>query len=309
MEYTVDVIIPVYKPDVKLKKIISRLAVQTYPVNRLILINTEKRYFDEYFGNDGFLKKYPFVSVSHIRREDFDHGGTRRAAVSESDADFFVCMTDDAIPRNDRLIENLLAPLIAGKAEVSYGRQLPGKGCSVAEAANRHFNYPAKSCIKGKEDLKTMGIKTFFCSDVCAAYRRDIYDELGGFEGHMIFNEDMVFARSVINAGYHIAYAADAEVFHSHSYNIVQYTKRSFDLGVSQAMYPEVFSDISSESEGIKLVKRKIGFYIKKRSAQLIPLMIITDGFRYIGYKAGKKYRKLPSGAIELLTMNKEFWK
>ena len=309
MEYTVDVIIPVYKPDAKLKKIISRLSVQTYPVNKVIIINTEKRYWDEYFGKSDFLEKYPFVSVSHILREEFDHGGTRRDAVSESDADFFVCMTDDAIPKNDRLIEKLVTPLIEGKAEAAYGRQLPGKGCSVAESANRYFNYPAKSYIKGKEDLKTMGIKTFFCSDVCAAYRRDIYDELGGFEGHMIFNEDMVFARSVINAGYHIAYVADAEVFHSHSYSIIQYTKRSFDLGVSQAMYPEVFSDISSESEGIKLIKRKIRYYIKKRSAQLIPLMIITDGFRYIGYKAGKNYRKLPPKVIEMLTLNKEFWK
>ena len=45
----VDVIIPVYKPDEKLKKIIKRLHLQTYPVNRIILVNTGKEYFDEFF--------------------------------------------------------------------------------------------------------------------------------------------------------------------------------------------------------------------------------------------------------------------
>lgn len=36
-----------------------------------------------------------------------------------------------------------------------------------------------------------MGIKTFFCSDVCAAYRVDLFHKLGGFESPVIFNEDM----------------------------------------------------------------------------------------------------------------------
>ena len=48
--------------------------------------------------------------------------------------------------------------------------------------------------MKTLEDLEGMGVKAFFCSNVCAAYRRDIYDELGGFVRRAIFNEDMIYA-------------------------------------------------------------------------------------------------------------------
>ena len=33
---------------------------------------------------------------------------------------------------------------------------------------------------------------------MCAAYRRDIYEELGGFIKHTIFNEDMIYAAGAV---------------------------------------------------------------------------------------------------------------
>ncbi|MCR5209466.1 MAG: glycosyltransferase [Lachnospiraceae bacterium] len=304
---TVDVLIPVYRPDDKLKQIIERLEKQDHPVSHIILINTGKQYFDDFFKNDGFLEGFDNIIIHHITEEEFDHGATRRLAVSMSHADIFVCMTDDAVPRDRHLISRLIKPIVEGNATSAYARQLPGKTSSVYEAANRHFNYPAVSMIKGREDLKRLGIKTFFCSDVCAAYDRHVYDSLGGFENHMIFNEDMVYARHVIDAGHHIAYVAEAQVIHSHDYRAGLYFRRSFDMGVSQAMYPEVF-DVSSESEGMKLIKRTCTFYIRKKKFLLIPQMIFINGLKFLGYRLGKSYKKLPKRVILAATQNKVFW-
>lgn len=105
----------------------------------------------------------------------------------------------------------------------------------------RGYNYPPASRVKSLEDLPELGIKTYFCSNVCCAYRREIYEALGGFIKHAIFNEDMLFAAKAIQAGYRIAYAAEARVIHSHNYTCGQYFHRNFDLGVSQADHPEVF--------------------------------------------------------------------
>lgn len=66
---------------------------------------------------------------------------------------------------------------------------------------------------------------------MCAAYRQDIYEELGGFVKHTIFNEDMIYAAKAVEAGYAIAYAADARVVHSHNYTNGQQFHRNFDLG------------------------------------------------------------------------------
>lgn len=81
---------------------------------------------------------------------------------------------------------------------MAYARQLPKNDCHIVEQYTRQFNYPEQSRVNTKADIPTLGIKTFFCSDVCAAYRRDLFEELGGFESPVIFNEDMFFAANAM---------------------------------------------------------------------------------------------------------------
>lgn len=191
----------------------------------------------------------------------------------------------------------------------AYARQLPNEMCSFAERYTRSFNYPEKSYVRTQRDLSLYGIKTFFCSNVCAAYKKEIYQELGGFVRKTIFNEDMIYAGKLIQMGYGIAYAADAKVIHSHNYSCMQQFHRNFDLGVSQAEHPEIFAGVPSEGEGIKLVKKTINYLIQKRKIWLIPGVILQSGCKYAGYLSGKNYRKLPRKMILWCTMNREYWK
>ena len=221
----------------------------------------------------------------------------------------FVCMTQDALPADNRLLEELTAPFLSDdRIAVSYARQLPEKDSGEIERFTRAYNYPEESCVKGKEQLSEMGIKTYFCSNVCAAYKKDIYQELGGFVRHTIFNEDMIYAGRLIQEGYAVAYAADAKVIHSHNYSCMQQFHRNFDLGVSQAEHPEIFAGVPSEGEGIKLVKKTINYLIQKRKIWLIPGVILQSGCKYAGYLSGKNYRKLPRKMILWCTMNREYW-
>ena len=226
-----------------------------------------------------------------------------------SDADVVVFMTQDAVPANARLIEALVRPLEEyEKVSVSYARQLPARDCDFIERYTRTFNYPAESRIKGKEDLAELGIKTFFCSDVCAAYRRKVYLELGGFTKKTIFNEDMIMAAQMVQHGYSVAYAADAQVIHSHNYSGIQQFHRNFDLAVSQVDHPEVFEGIRSESEGIRLVKRTALHLIKSKKPYLIPCLVYKSGCKYLGYKLGQKYKKLPLWLVRFCSMSTTYW-
>ncbi len=302
-----DVIIPVYKPTSKLTDLLDRLNTQTCPVHRIILINTEKQYFDA-FADEGFWGRYDNLLVRHVTKREFDHGGTRNFGVSFSDAPYFIMMTDDALPEDDKLTERLLAPFEDKRVAMSYARQTPGEGCDMIESYTRSFNYPVESRIKSLGDINKMGIKAFFASNVCAAYRREVFDELGGFPGHTIFNEDMIFARGLLNAGYSIAYAAQAKVAHSHNYSGLQQFKRNFDLGVSHAEHPEVFAGILAESEGIRLVKQTCGYLWKAGKPWLIFKLIWQSGCKYLGYFTGKRYRSLPGRMVKKLSMNREYW-
>lgn len=303
-----DVIIPVYRPDGRLFRLLDMLEKQTAAVCRIYLVNTERRYFDALTEGTDFRQRYKNVTVRHISRQEFDHGNTRRQAVAESKSGYFVMMTDDALPADEHMLENLLAPVWAGEAAMSYARQLPGENCGPIESFTRSFNYPEQSVLKSKEDLPAMGIKTFFASNVCAAYDREIYDSLGGFVEHTIFNEDMIYARKLIDAGKKIAYRADARVFHSHSYSGFMQFKRNFDLGVSHSQYPEVFGGIKAEGEGIRLVKSTCRYLVKCKKPWLIVKLIWNSGCKYAGYFLGKRYQKLPKSLVMRCTANREYF-
>lgn len=304
----IDVIIPIYKPGRELFDLLDRLEAQTVPVHKIILMNTEEKYFEKLVYGTRFAEKYSNIEVHHLSKWEFDHGGTRHKGVQYSDAELFVTMTQDAMPADEYLIEKLTANL-KDKVAAAYGRQLPAADSDEIEKISRYFNYPGKSRIKTADDLGTMGIKTFFCSNVCAAYRRDVYEESGGFIRHTIFNEDMIYAAGIIKAGYAIAYEAEAKVIHSHNYTNVQQLKRNFDLGVSQADHPEIFESVPSESEGKRLVKETWRYLKKKNKIYKFPGFCVQCVFKYTGYILGKNYRKLPKKIILSITNNREYWK
>ena len=305
----IDIIIPVYKPDQKFLALVDKLEHQTVAVNKIIIMNTERQYFDRLVKGTSFFEKYQNVCVINLKKEDFDHGLTRRQGVEQSDAQVFVMMTMDAMPVDEDLVEKLTAPLEREDVAVSYGRQMAGKNSGEIERYTRKFNYPGKGCEKSAKDVEKLGIKAFFCSNVCAAYRRDIYDRLGGFVSRTIFNEDMIYAAGAIKAGYKIVYAADAKVVHCHNYTYRQQFRRNFDLGVSQADHPEVFAAVSSDGEGAALIRKTTVHLWKSGKKRLIPGLYISSCFKYAGYLLGKHYKGLPKCLVLKCTMSEEYWK
>ena len=303
----IDVIIPTYKPGAEFVMVIRGLRNQSVKINRVIIMNTEEAFFKG-VAND--LQKFideGFVEVHHILKQDFDHGNTRREGIAKSKADIFVMMTMDAVPADDKLIENLIRPLSDDKVAASYARQLPKEGASRREQITREFNYPDVSVLKSSKDYDRLGIKTFFCSNVCCAYSRRIYDKLGGFVTRAIFNEDMIYAGQAVKQGYMISYTAEAVVYHSHDYGAIEQFRRNVDLGISQADHPEVFDGFRSETEGVRMVKMVITRLIKGgRWYEVVPYVWIS-AWKLMGYRMGKSYKKLPLALVKACSTNPDY--
>lgn len=314
-----DVIIPVYRPDEKFIHLLERLVKQSVLPNRIILLKTVEDidYTEEV--DDALQNKYReltdpkhkdcSIEVHNIKKSQFDHGGTRNYGASLSQEELIIFMTQDAVPADSYLIENLLKAFDNEKVAAAYARQLPHKNAGVIESFTRSFNYPETSHIKSIEDIDTYGVKTYFCSNVCAAYKKSVYESLGGFVLKTIFNEDMIMAANMINKGYFIAYQGEAKVYHSHSYTYREQFKRNFDMAVSQEQYKEIFAGVKSENEGIKLVKNSLKYLIKQKKYYYIPDLIFQSGFKYLGYKAGRNYKKLPVSVIKKISLNPGYWK
>ena len=316
---TFDVVVPVYKPDRKLKELLAMLERQRKRPEKIVLMVTVDG--PEKSGEDwAFDCRIP-TEVHYLQKEEFDHGGTRNRGIGFCESEVVVCMTQDAVPEDEYMTEELLRPFFgsfcggkqgrAGDREIliSYGRQLPREDCRFIERYTRSFNYPEESRLKTAEDIPGLGIKTFFASNVCAAYRREFFWKQGGFPERTIFNEDMIFAGRAVKAGYAIAYAAEARVVHSHNLSGAAQFHRNFDLAVSQAQFPDVFGGIRSEGEGIRLVKSTMAYLWKKGKFYLIPSLIWGSGCKYMGYLLGKRYQKLPKRIVRACSMNKRYWR
>ncbi len=314
-----DVIIPVYKADKKLERMLAMLLQQTVRPAKIIMMNTDadgytvedlrKRVEKVAAKNDRKGLTPIEIKIVRVEKKDYDHGGTRNLAVKKySDAPFFLCMTQDAIPADVFLIEKLLQCLKEERVGAAYARQMAAENASFTETYLRLHNYPAESIIKTKEDKERLGIKTYMISNGCAMYRRSRYDELGGFVTDTIFNEDMIYGASLIEAGDAISYCAKARVYHTHNYGLKAQFKRSFDLAVSQADYPKVFRAVSSEREGFRYVKGALAYCMsQKRFGDMIAFLADAVA-RYAGFFLGKRYRYLPENVVLGCTLQPAYW-
>lgn len=304
-----DLIIPTYNPDKDFIDLVKCIDSQTVRPEKIIITNTEQKYYDRLIFATSFSTDYKNLDVRHISKREFDHGRTRNESVKRSDSEYFLMMTQDAMPVDDKLVENLLAALKKDKTiAAAYARQIARNDSNEAEKYTRHFNYPNESSVHSEADVEKLGIKAYYCSNVCAMYRRDVFEELGGFLNHTIFNEDMLYAAKAIHAGYKIAYVAEAVVVHSHNYSNKQQYKRYFDNGVSHAKHPEIFENLRVNGEGMKLVKKTAAHLAGSgRTLQVIPLYI-QSAYKFLGFRKGKHYKSLSRNTILRCTSNPEYW-
>ena len=305
---SIDVIIPTYKPQNGFIELLRMLERQTVKPERIIVINTDEACFKDFEAccDDGEILSR--IELTHIKKEEFDHGRTRNMAMKMSDADICIMMTMDALPKDEYLIENIVKPLEDETVAASYARQLAYENSSVTEKLTRQFNYPEESIIKSAKDIESMQIKAFFCSNVCCAYNMHIFNELGGFIDKTIFNEDMIYAAKAVRAGYRIAYSADACVYHSHEYSGIEQFKRNFDNGVSHAQNPDVFEGIGQDEEGKRMVKSVLSKLFRSGHPFKAVGYIFNCGCKYMGFKLGCRYEKLPVGLVRAFSSQKGYF-
>jgi len=250
------------------------------------------------------------VKTVVIKKEEFDHGGTRTSAGKEANGDIIIYLTQDAYPADKYAVENLIKPFFEDlKIAATYGRQLPNPDAAIFGAHLRLFNYPPVSCIKTINDSEKHGIMTAFLSNACAAYRKGAMEEVGWFKERLILSEDTYAGAKLLMAGYKIAYVADALVFHSHDYTIFQEFKRYFDIGVFHKREEWIIHKSgSAEGKGNKYIKSGLRFLTENKKYHLIPEFFIRNILKYTAYKLGRNHEKLPKNLIRNLSMNKDWW-
>lgn len=247
------------------------------------------------------------AEVRVIDRADFNHGATREMARKALGTDIVVMVTQDAYAVDDRCVTRLVAPIIAGQADVAYGRQLTKDPHNIFESYPREFNYPAQSHSRRIADVKRYGVFTFFCSDSFAAYRQSSLDAIGGLPT-VLTNEDYFAVARLLERGGTIAYVAETAVLHSHKYTLKEEFQRYFDTGYVRGERQWVQKLVGdAEGHGASMVKALLK-KILRESPGLLPYAIIQCGVKWLGYRVGYYSVKAPRWWKIAASGQKYFW-
>ena len=278
----VDIICPLYNAEKYIENLHkSILKQEKVSLNNIRYILTRGKD-----NTEEILKKLDNCTYTIIETKDFSHSLTREQEAFKSNADILVFITQDVIIKRTDWLYNLIKDIENGQADACYSRQLCNN--NSIEKYTRESNYPSNSKIVSKEDIKELGLKTFFFSDASSAIKRETFARLNGYDGKiLVISEDMYIAYKLIMNGYKIKYCADSEVVHSHNFTLKQQYKRYYDTG-KFFKENDYLNKYKVNQAGGSLAK-----YILKRAWQdknwkVLINFIPNMAARFIGMKMGK---------------------
>ena len=298
----VDVVIPVSRPDVRLRALLDALARQSMRPAHILIINAEEKYW-----KDEYVKDHPEAEIYHTGKKEFVHGTVHNMGAGLVSADAAVFLTQDVLPADDRMISKLLRPLRMSGVKVVYGRQVPDRRSGILDGYEMLMRFPEESVIRSEEDLEALGRNTFFSSNLCAAYDMEAFRELDGFPENCIAAEDQLYAAKAIAAGWSVAYCAGAAVYRNVRLSNADCFRKSFDEGVAFALHPEITGNVRDlpDDEGRERIRQSLedaglsGYRLRFEWRQRL---------RRIGFRLGTKYRSLPQKLVTECSSNRRWW-
>lgn len=281
---SLSVVIPTLNAENEIDSLLDTIEAQSLQPLDILVVDSSS---DD--GTVDEVAKHPCVNLVRIERKEFNHGSTRDMALRRSAGEFVCFLTQDAVPTSNRYLERLVAPFLADDSiALVTGRQLPKVDARRFEQLVRKFNYPNAPSVRSKSDLPKYGIKTFFASDTCSAYRRTAYLECGGFD-HVNTNEDMLMAARFIVSGMKVAYEPRAEVYHSHNLTPSQQFARNRAVGFFLETHADDLMQASEIGEGGRLVKAVSSQLLREGNLVEFIAFGVDCCARLLGNRAGRR--------------------
>jgi rhamnosyltransferase len=251
-------------------------------------------------------KRYP-VRMVKIKAEDFGHSKTRNLGAKLSKGNYLVYLTQDAIPKNNLWLSELINPLKKNKDFAGvFSRQIPKENEEPIEKFFYFSLYPNRSRIWVWEDF-TQGDNLF--SDVSSAIKKDIFSKYP-YNNNLILAEDNEWAVRILKEGYKIFYNRNSQVIHSHNYNLIKLFKRNFDMGVAyRTIYFSKDKQGGFFKKGMKIMGNELKYLVKDKKAYLIPYALLKDATKFVAVTIGKNSNYLPKFINKWFSNYPRYWK
>jgi rhamnosyltransferase len=285
----ISVIIPTLNGASRIPNLIASLRRQTVKNIEVIVIDSE--------SEDGTARVASALccAVYPITRRRFDHGGARNFGADHASGDILVFLTQDALPISPEFLARLTAPIDGHFTAAAYARQIPADGATPTEAFAGLYNYPEESSLRHISRVERRTLRTFFFSNAASAVSRACFEKVGRFPAPVATNEDMLLCARLLDAGYQIAYVAEAKVIHSHHFSLSALFRRYLRIGEVLSEHSETFRSERSSGEGLDFVRREIAHLHRIGRSELIPGALTEAAVKALGYHCGHALQRARS--------------
>lgn len=246
--------------------------------------------------------------VRLITIDRFSHGGARNLEIHHARGEYVVFLSQDAAPRDNAWLAELIAPFSDPNVAAVFSRQVPREGANPMEQFFLATHFPANGAVYQRnpqmDDLQFQ--RDVFFSNVSSAVRRDMLERFP-FDETLIMSEDQQFARDVILYGCKVVYAPASVVLHSHNYSWRQALGRYFDSAYSLTCIFERHGFTTSARIGSSYLRRECGMMIRHH-----PLMLPRYGAyvlaKTLGTVLGHHAERLPRWMARKISMHSNYW-
>lgn len=145
--------------------------------------------------------------IVEISKQRFTFGRSLNLGCKNSTGDIFVLVSAHCIPTNNDWLSQLVQPIISGRCEYTYGRQIPRNGVSKYSEGRVFGKYYPNVSVVPQEG--------YFCNNANSAIKRETWLKFR-FNEALTGLEDMELAKRLIGAGGLIGYVGTSAVEHIH---------------------------------------------------------------------------------------------
>lgn len=211
------IVIRAYNEEKHLGALLASIQKQTVQESETILVDSG--------STDGTLviaARYP-VRIVHIRPEEFTFGRSLNRGLAAAGAPLAVLASAHVQPLDEHWLEHLLAPFSDPAVALAYGMQRGGPQSAFSEDQHWRRWFPEHSDWDQPHA---------YCNNANAAIRRSLWQQQP-YNEELTGLEDLAWASWAREAGYKIAYVAEAGVAHHHAESGSQILNRHRREGVA----------------------------------------------------------------------------